>query len=338
MKKIFFFLVMSLGIGFMYSQPRVSLEHSGTTTIFVGNGALVEAYNAAVNGDVIFLPGGTFDVPSFNKTIKVYGAGAFPDATINTGKTFLNGNVSIGDAADNFYLEGVEITGGVIFGYSQAVNNVTIRRCVIDSDVNVNGTLWNATNFALLESVIIGTLNLQNLQTGLVANNILQGYVRESNGNMFTNNIFLHNDCGYYGNYPLITGSNNTFQNNISLRQCDNFVSGTGNKFVKNIFAMNATSFGTTPTLLGNYMNIDPTTIFVNQTGTVANYAHNYHLVNPTTYLGTDGTEVGIYGSANPFKEQMIPENPHISLKNINTSTNTAGELQIEVKAEAQSR
>ena len=155
---------------------------------------------------------------------------------------------------------------------------------------------------------------------------------------MFTNNIFLHNECGYYGNYPLITGSNNTFQNNVSLRQCDNFVSGTGNKFIKNIFVINATTFGTTPTLTDNYMNVDRATVFVNQTGNTANVNHNYHLVNPASYLGTDGTEVGLFGSTTPFKEQMIPENPHISVKNIQTSTNSAGELQIELKAEAQSR
>lgn len=338
MRKFFFFLAMSLGIGFMYSQPRVSLEHNGTTTIFVGNGALVEAYNASVNGDVIFLPGGTFDLTGFNKSIKIYGAGAFPSATTTTGKTFLNGNLSLGEEADNFYLEGVEITGAVIFANNQSVNNVTIRRCIINSDINISGASWVTTNFALLESVVLGTLNFQNLQTGLIANNILQTFVRDSNGNMFTNNVFLHNECGYYGNYPLITGSNNTFQNNVSLRQCDNFVSGTGNKFIKNIFVINAAEFGTTPTLTDNYMNVDRATVFVNQTGNTANVNHNYHLANPTSYIGTDGTEVGLFGSTTPFKEQMIPENPHISVKNIQTSTNAAGELQIELKAEAQSR
>lgn len=338
MKKTLFFWMMCLGIGFMYSQPRVSLEHNGTTTIFVGNSALVSAYNAAADGDFIYLPGGTFDVPSFNKSLKIYGAGAFPAATITTGRTFLNGNLTVEDNADNFYIEGVEIMGGVILGYNQAVNNVTIKRCIINSDVNINGTLWNATNFALLESVVIGTLNFSNLQTGLIANNILQAFVRDSNGNLFTNNIFLHSDCGYYGNYPLISGSNNTFQNNISLRQCDNFLSGTGNKFVKNIFVINPSVLGTTPTLIDNYINIDRTAIFVNQTGNLADVNHNYHLVNPNLYPGTDATEVGIFGSSTPFKEQMIPENPHISVKNIQTSTNTAGELQIEIKAEAQSR
>lgn len=338
MKKFLFFLVMCLGITLVYSQPRVSLEHNGTTTIFVGNGALVSAYNASVNGDVIYLAGGTFDVPSFNKSISIYGAGAFPAATLTTGKTYLNGTLSIGEEADNFYLEGVEITGGVNFGYNQSVNNVTIKRCVINSDVNVTGANWNATNFALLESVVLGTLNFSNLQTGLVANNILQAFVRDSNGNMFTNNIFLHNYCGYYGDYFLISNSNNTFQNNIFLRKCDNFVSGTGNKFQKNVFVINPTAFGTTPTLLDNYMNVDDTTLFVNQTGNTASFDHDYHLVNPASYVGTDGTQVGIYGSTSPFKEQMIPENPHISVKNIGTSTNTSGELQIELKVEAQSR
>ena len=71
MKRKLFFLVMCLGIGFMYSQPRVSLEHNGTTTIYVGNSAFVQAFTAAVDGDFIYLPGGTFEVPSFDKKVTI---------------------------------------------------------------------------------------------------------------------------------------------------------------------------------------------------------------------------------------------------------------------------
>ena len=336
MKRKLFFLVMCLGIGFMYSQPRVSLEHNGTTTIYVGNSAFVQAFTAAVDGDFIYLPGGTFEVPSFDKKVTIIGAGVFPNATTTTGKTFINGVITFFDNADGLTLEGVEVSGSLNFANNHSINNVVIKRCVINGDVNFSGNLLNATNFSFIENVLRGSLNLPNLETGLFSNNIIQGVVRDSSGNMFQNNIFLHNDCGYYGNVALITGNNNTFQNNIFNRQCDNFVGGTGNRFLKNIFVMTASSFGTTPTLTDNYMNVSYPTVFVNQTGGTFEYNQDYHLQTPATYLGMDGSEVGVFGGQFPFKTQLIPENPHISVKNINPTTNSSGELQVEIKAEAQ--
>lgn len=338
MKKILFFLVMSLGIFTVYSQPRVSLEHNGNTTIFIGNGAFVEAYNASVDGDIIFLPGGTFDVPTIYKKLKIYGAGVFPDATTATGKTYLNGTLSIMEGSSDFRLEGVEIIGALNFNTNQPINNVIIKRCKINSDLNIPGSALNATNFNLIESVVLGNINIQNLTTGIFNNNIIQGQINSTEGNLFTNNIFLYSNCGYYDHIAGLYGSNNLFQNNIFTRSCAQIIGGTSNTFNKNIFVSNPTGFGTTPIMNGNFMGNVMADVLMNQTGAEFNFDHNYHLKNPASFVGTDNTQVGIYGGTNPFKEQMIPENPHISLKNIATSTNTSGELQVEIKAAAQSR
>ena len=55
-----------------------------------------------------------------------------------------------------------------------------------------------------------------------------------------------------------------------------------------------------------------------------------------TTYLGDDGTEVGIYGGLVPFKEGAVPINPHISQKSIQTTTDSNGLLNIYFTVEAQ--
>lgn len=338
MKKILFFLAISLGIAMVYSQPRVSLEHNGSTTVFVGNSAWVSAYNAAVDGDIVFLPGGTFDVIDINKKLTIYGAGVFPSATTTTGKTYLNGAFSIYENADDTHIEGVEVLGGIGFNTNQAVNNIVIKRCKINGDINFYGGAMATTNFQLIESIVTGNLNLSNLTTGLFANNILQGQVSTSEGNVFTNNIFLYSSCGYYDHIPVLYGNNNLFQNNIFVRSCSQILGGIANKFYKNIFVGNPTGFGTNPEISGTFMGLVQADIFINQTGDTFNFDHNYHLKTPASYVGTDATEVGIFGGSDPFKEQMIPENPHISVKNIATSTNTSGELQVELKAESQNR
>lgn len=338
MKKFLFFWLMSLGITLVYSQPRVSLEHNGNTTIFVGNGAFIEAYNAAVNGDTIFLPGGTFDLTSIYKSLKIYGAGVFPSATTTTGKTYLNGTLSIMEGASDFRLEGVEIMGALNFNTNQSINNVIIKRCKINSDINIPGGALNATNFSLLESVVLGNINIQNLTTGIFANNIIQGQINNTEGNLFTNNVFLYSYCGYYNHIPGFNGNNNLIQNNYFIRDCAQIIGGTANTFLNNVFINNPSGFGTNPTMSGNFFGNLATDILVNQSGDTFNFDHDYHLKTPASFIGTDASEVGIYGGSNPFKDQLIPENPHISVKNIATSTNTAGELQVEIKAEAQNR
>jgi len=53
-------------------------------------------------------------------------------------------------------------------------------------------------------------------------------------------------------------------------------------------------------------------------------------------YLGTDGTQVGIYGGSQPFKEKGTPSNPQVTKKNIGTQTDADGNLQINMTIEAQ--
>jgi hypothetical protein len=106
------------------------------------------------------------------------------------------------------------------------------------------------------------------------------------------------------------------------------------NTFANNIFSV-VPNTGTN-TFIGNYNSIDLTTVFMNQSGNVFSYSHNYHLVDPGTYQGVDNTEVGIYGGLFPYKEGAVPQNPHIQFKSIAPTTDASGNLQIEIQVEAQ--
>jgi len=150
--------------------------------------------------------------------------------------------------------------------------------------------------------------------------------------------VFL---SGVYINYEyyVFSGSNNTFSNNICIYTTNNGFAqsgSTGNFYYNNLFVSSSPNYGTTSTYIGNYTGIAQTAIFVSQTGNTFNYSHNYHLQNPETYLGTDATQVGIYGGAFPYKEGAVPLNPHIQSKNIATSTDANGDLQIQIQVKAQ--
>ncbi len=75
---------------------------------------------------------------------------------------------------------------------------------------------------------------------------------------------------------------------------------------------------------------------FVDQEGAVFDYTHDYHLQSPAQYVGTDGTQVGIYGGMHPFKEGSVPMIPHVISKSISHSIDAEGKLQVEIEVSAQ--
>ncbi len=320
------------------AQHRVALHSNGNTTIFSNINPFLDAYSASIDGDTIYLPGGTFTPPTnFDKRLTIFGAGHYVDSTLTTGKTFINGNVTLTENADLFHLEGVEITGHVYLSSNESINGVIIKRCKINGQLNVNGNLSNpSNNLSIIGNVIIQRINLENAQTALLSNNIIVNTFQGSEGNLITNNIILGYIYGSSYDY-LFFGNNNTLNNNIIIWEGYNAdVNGYGNVFNNNIYVEPTPTYGVTPTATGNYTGILQADIFVNQTGTAFNYSFNYHLQNPATYLGTDGNEVGIYGGTFPYKEGAVPLNPHIQTKNIAPTTDNNGDLNIQLKVGAQ--
>lgn len=320
------------------AQKLVALHSAGTISFFSGNNALQNAYAEATNGDTLYLPGASYTPPAnFDKRLTIYGTGHYVDSTLTTGKTFINGNVTLNENADLFYLEGVEITGNFTISTNHSVDNVIIKRCKINGTFNALGDLSNATsNLSLIGNVLMNRLNLENIQNSLLSNNIISTTFQGSNGNMISNNIIMGYIWGPSMDY-LFFGSNNTLTNNIILWEGYNAnVNGSGNIFNNNLYVEPTPDYGATATSIGNYTGILQTAIFVNQTGTTFNYTHDYHLQSPTSYLGTDGTQVGIYGGTFPYKEGAVPLNPHIQLKNIAPNTDANGNLQIQIQVNAQ--
>jgi len=335
--KSVFVVIFSISIT-ANAQQKVALHHSGTTTIYSGSNPLIDAYTAAIANDTIYLPGGTFAPPTnFDKKLAIFGAGHYQSATLATGKTFINGTVVLKENADNFYLEGVEVNGDFTFSNNEAINQVVVKRCKINGSLNVVGNLsFPSTNFGLFGSVIIGNIDLANAQTVLISNTIIQGRVFNSIGNALNNNIML-DEYVRYGNEAPINGDNNEVNNNIFRKtNYSNLIVGNGNVAKNNLCALATPSFGTLPTVSGNYFGIVETAFFINHTGASFNNSSDYHLQNTTSYIGIDGTQVGIYGGLFPYKEEAIPSNPHIESKTIAPQTNASGELNIQVLVKAQ--
>lgn len=329
-------ILVAIGISFFSNAQKVALHSSSGVQHFTGISAFVNAYNASLSGDTIYLPGGGFTAPtSIDKSLTIYGAGHYPDSTNATAKTFVIGDINLSENADGFRLEGVEINGSLYFGSNEQVDNVMIKYCKMQ-DLNIQGNLTTpSSNLTFINNVFTGgSFYLYNAQNTGVYNCIIQGRILNSYGNVFENNILMYSYTGYSSYYTTL-GNNNTYNNNIFLNASSKYFNGISNIIKTNIF-VETPNYSTTPIDSVNYFPISQVDIFVNQTGNVFDYTHDYHLQNPSTYPGTIGGQVGLYGGIHGYKEGAVPSNPHIQLQVIAPTTTTEGLLNVQIKTAAQ--
>lgn len=322
----------------LFAQQKVALHSNGLTTIYGGPNPFADAYNASTTGDTLYLPGGNISHPTnIDKGLFIIGAGFYPDSTTTTSPTILTGNLTISQNADNLHLEGFELTGQLSFSSNHKVDDVNIKRCKV-AGINYAGSRTTpCENNVISECVITGDLYLINAKNSILSNSIIVGQILNALNMGISNNLLLYNMNNSSGGY--ITFDNidaSLINNNIIFRTYPNNVyrNSTSNTFQNNVFAIVPT-IGLN-TFTDNYNSVDFATLFVNQSGYIFNYLHDYNLVNPTTYLGTDGLQVGLYGGFYPYKKSSVPINPHFQFKNIAPQTNSNGDLNIQIKVEAQ--
>lgn len=344
MKKIYTLSVAVLAfissLSTIKAQDVVTLHHLGVTTPYYGNSAFTDAYSASVNFDTIILPGAFYNPPaSINKKLTIIGTGHFPDSTSATGVTKITSTLYITSNADSLHLEGLYINGSISFESNQAINDVVIKRNYITGDVVFNGDRSNPCYRALIYQNVMNSISADNTMQITIANNHMMGAIVRLNSSVVENNIMYstrYSGYPYYCEYLFFDLNQSLIQNNIFLIPNNNFlcVGGINNIFNKNIF-VSSPSLGS-GTESGNSYNVVQNSIFVNQSGSSFDYTHDYHLQFPAVYIGTDGSQIGIYGGLYPFKEGAVPANPHIQSKNISATTNSSGELSVDVKVSAQ--
>ncbi len=331
-----FLLLVVLSIS-SYGQRVVALHGATGIDYFNGVSPFVDAYNAASTGDTIYLPGGAFTPPAeINKGLIIYGVGYHPDSTAATSPTLISGTLLLKEDADNFYMEGVEVSIQLNFAGNESVSQFTFRRCRIDNSVNITGNLTNpSTQGAFIECVFMGSINLQNLTNSLFSNCICQGRFDNSNSNQFKNLILLLSIAQTYDRV-FQNCNNNEISNCIVMNTNNYFINGTGNICYNNLFVAASPDFNASAIINGNYFSVDPATIFVNQSGNAFTYNQDYHLQSPETYPGTDGSQVGIYGGIFTFKAGSVPITPHISIKEVAPVTDPDGNLNVTIQVGAQ--
>ena len=282
----------------------------------------------AQNGDAIYLPGGAI-AGSASLTIKnkvsIYGAGYRVDSSAVTQPTYLYSDIIFALGSEGSFLTGVSDAGS---GISLRANNVTISRCIFY-------TLGITAFGCLIEDNIIYDVLMGDgsIKSNMIRKNILYGgLIQNTQGWTFKNNIFIVANKSYLA-YGL---TNCSFYNNIFYN--DNvfnplfFTGGAGLNISNNLFTTNAG-------YVGNKVQVIDS-IFINYTKSKWDLFQNFKLQTRCIGLkyGNDGTDVGIYGTANPFKYSGLPINPHYQAINIPVSTDANGKLNVNITVAAQNQ
>ncbi len=350
MKRLFAIAgLVVLTVSISMAQQRVVLESGDTTTTFGGANAFVNAYNAASDGDTLYLPGLQFSVPNpFEKQLTIYGAGYHPDHTAATGQTQLNGNLNVHEGAQDSHFEGIFFRDSISFQAAK-IDNVTFIRCYFLGTITLNGldAETRSENIRFIECIIRNRFNGRRSSRLVFKNNVLINnsndlFVNIHDNALIMNNVFVGRgwqqfNAWPYRRYVMDNITESLFENNIIYNTQSTsytFTSVDNNTFNNNVFSYDPTNAGNTWN--DNYTGINIVEFFVNYTGDAFDFEADYNLVDPESYQGTTGNQVGIYGGHNPFKANTRPSNPQILSVEIGHGTDDEGMLHVELQVEAQ--
>ena len=297
------------------------LQHNDTLSAFYGPDALSAAHEASADGDTITLSSGNFNGCTLSKAVTIHGAGGFEDPESHLAPTRIVSELGISNNNGTMPLTMEGIWFGTINQYPST--NVKFIKCNIDWFNNAHSS-YNANGFYFVNCII---KNLEVCGSGfLIQNSVvrLTYYNQKDQNNMniinnsvvcLNNDINLGNTRGY--NTIIATAENNAATNSI-FYNCVDIQTGNSNIFEGQL---NET----------NMQVSDYDEVFETFAGTV-DYNESYQLKSAfaSSFLGNDGTEVGIHGGMIPYN----PRPPYMIIRTTNVAGQTTEDDKLNVEIE----
>ena len=298
-----------------------TLTHGDSISIYYGTYALKNALAVASDGDVINLSGGAFQAAAITKAVAIRGTGINDaDPTIISG----NFEISIPETTERLTVEGCKIPN-VITVKGKLVNAYFIKNSIGRIDVNsvshmVNGTFANCDVYGM---DLYGNSKVQFVNSRI---DNFDNKMEQIASASFINCILIPN-AGYHANYirtsqlmNCILVNNNSAYGYLSLpttttaMNCVSIGKGNSIAFKDVVSKVNC-----------SYANID---IFQD-----SDIWKELTDEAKETYVGNDGTPVGIYGGILPYN--TTPSYPQITKMNVANKTTADGKLSVEIEVRA---
>lgn len=334
MKKNILLSVMLMLSAVTFAQQQLAtLNHNNDITVYYGADALISAHNAAETGDIITLSSGVFNATNISKAVTIRGAGAWADAT--GGNTVIRNGFNLstgGDDVHHLTLEGVYFLGGIAV-YN--TNNPQFIKCYIHSMVMAYYSNQRMNNATFINCIIA---NWCNYNSG--ANSI-------ADGTQFINSVVIESDCyGYrsdtYINCVLKKSpqniSSHLFQNCVlywdyadSVAPANNSTTSFNCLYVQ-MNASDSSADELFSPIVGHTLWTVRGMSNVFQSFNGSTEGDDFRLLDnvATTYLGTDGTQIGIYGGTMPFDPHVT--SPLIRRITVAPRSNANGQLPVDIE------
>lgn len=322
-----------LSVAAFAQQQLAILNHNNVITAYYGADALISAHSDAVNGDIITLSSGVFNATDITKAVTIRGAGAWADTT--GGNTMIRGNVSIlipEDSAHHLTMEGIyaynrveckrafnpqfikchfQWIGAESYTSPTKLYNATFVNCILafwGAGVGSSGYCAEGTQF--INSVIMDC-HRQNVPDVYI-NCIVRQNPTNASSRMFQNCVLywdLHNTAA-------VTDNSSTSFNSLFVQML------TDSTYTDVLFAP------LTGHTLWNMRGMS--NVFKTFNGSTE--GENFELLPgiANSYLGTDGTQIGIYGGPMPFDPHVT--NPLIKRINVASRSNAEGRLAVDIE------
>lgn len=320
------------------SSVIATLFHDGDIKTFYGTGALRSAHAAAVHGDVITLSSGSFTATNITKAVTLRGAGMEYDSISVTEPTIISGDFSIQIASDstlqnnNLVMEGIYHNAAGVITVNASLKNpqfVKCRLCEIRSSSDGYMYYANFINCVIAYQVYF------------------YSYGSATFVNCYVNDLYQHHSGSSHEFQNCVVKDSNFFNViNTVFRNCFLYAASTTNcNLPSSSPAYNCVGY-TDSTTGGIFTNQSNTTntkvsslsdVFKTWTGSsLANFkTERLELTDAakTKYLGSDGTQIGIYGGSIPFDPR--PSNPQITKLNVASKSTADGKLSVDIEVKA---
>lgn len=311
-----------------------TLIHGDQTSVYYTDDALKTALENSADGDVIILSPGSFAGSSsgvdISKSVSIYGSGF--DTEVNASIRINEVQAHDAYGKEYYYYPTVKIEGittSTIYKTSKTdttvLNNLQVRKCKIKGSYIFNA---DTKDCKFSQCVFSGSTSAYSRNhQGMVYENCYFSNSIPSMGDHTNNILFDH--C-IINNSSVSSRCVATYTNCIIRSSIPEYSVAYNNIFITTS-ALGANVVGD-----NNWFNIDVTGIYAAD-GEDGSYSDDkdFALKYPETYVGTDGTEVGINGG---YGFSRIPAIPRILSSEIDTRSSADGKINVSISVEAQTK
>ena len=327
MKKTLFFSIMTMLVTMCFAQQQLAtLNHNDSISIFYGPTALQQAYDSAVNGDVILLSSGAFNQISIAKSITIRGNGIIRDTIADAEPTIINGcTLGSYNMTSNLVIEGVRFASSTNI---QSLTNPTFRKCMFDVIYSGQADVQNAA----FVNCIIHSYSIYNTDNSQFVNSIINFSNWQS-----SNGCSLINCIAYLSPSVLTQAVQNTpnlsCSNSILISSSQYYGNAVNPLATFNCIGIKSGGFFESSDF-GNHNFSSLSSVFEDFSGLQNNgfVETEFELQDSiaTNILGSDGTQIGVYGGMAPFTPRVTT--PRYVRCNVAPHTNAEGKLSVDVE------